>query len=347
MPNLFSELLKDFPHKPHKGIVGEIDYKQFSLSHNPVFNYKPEYLAITEFKTSLQLFQDRFGTDVSLQNSIITVIFNLYELIDIKESFFIPELQKLATETIRELYGVSNNININGTIQSDIYLDTNQSTDNKLFNNLSPIKKQEMVDQINKRIILNALCHGSSMHIWKSVYHLVADKLNNLDPELLELYNKLTAGVNVGLWLLNPESFKNLVANNNQITQGFNKVEFDDDHKVNISCYAMNFPTLLHEANKGVIDSLICHGIPQHFSADDLKYYYSQADKYQDEFWHYLLSPTLWNDLLETVQVESIMLPKIIMKLSKLPPQILTEIFISMMDDKKKAKIKLEVWKII
>jgi hypothetical protein len=346
MPNLFSELLKDFPHKPHKGIVGEIDYKQFSLSHHPVFNYKPEYLAATEYKISLKLFQDRFGLNVS-PNTCIQKVMNLYGKIEIKEFPHTIALQKIAIETIQELYNVPNNIVIGGQIQSHVDLNTVQNTNTKTFKQLSPNQQQEMTDQINKRIILNALSHGSSMHIWKSVYHLVVDKLNNLDPELLELYNKLTAGVNLGLWLMKPDLFQETIRENKQFVQGFNKVEFGGDNKINISCYAMNFPVLLHEVNKGVIDSLSCHGIPNHFSEEELEYYYSQADNYQDELWHYLLSPTLWNDLLETVQVESIDLPKIIMQLSKLPPQILTEIFISMMDDKNKAKIKLEVWKII
>jgi hypothetical protein len=35
------------------------------------------------------------------------------------------------------------------------------------------------------------------------------------------------------------------------------------------------------------------------------------------------------------------------MKLSKLSYQTLTEIFRAMMDDKDKARIKLEVWKVI
>jgi hypothetical protein len=95
------------------------------------------------------------------------------------------------------------------------------------------------------------------------------------------------------------------------------------------------------------MDYLICRGIPKEYSEDELRYYYSKADNYQDEFWHYILSPTLWNDLLETADVLPENLPRVIMQLSKLSYQTLTELFRAMMDDKKTARIKLEVWKVI
>ena len=149
--------------------------------------------------------------------------------------------------------------------------------------------------------------------------------------------------------MMNPDGVQGVIEDNAQITQGFNEIKFQEPGKPQaiVLCKAINFPALLHEVNKGVMDYLICHSIPQQYSEEELKYYYSKADAYENEIWHYLLSPTLWADLLATADVDSKDLPKVIMKLSKLSYKTLTEIFRAMMDDQKKARTKLEVWGVI
>jgi hypothetical protein len=104
------------------------------------------------------------------------------------------------------------------------------------------------------------------------------------------------------------------------VLQGINKV---DVKKKEIKASAMNFPVLIHELSKGVMDYLISVGIPTTVEGEDvneeeLRYIYKEADKYSEEQWHYFFGPTLWKYLLKTSGVGSQDLPSIISKMAKM-----------------------------
>lgn len=344
----FTKAVDHLQFTPHRNILKALDATMFSLDANNVFNYKPEYLASKEFEASCSLAERRFGKDVT-ETDIKLKVYGLFSFIAKQEKPFIEDLKRIAIETIKDLYNVPDHIRLQAFIETNIDLSTDQDHNPKAFLNLSPEKQEEMKDEIQKRVILNGLVHGSSMYIWKSVYYIVRDKLIDLNPMLVQLYDEYTAGINFLFWTMDPASIQAAIQSGQQITQGFNEIKFDEPGKpeASVLCKGINFPVLLHELNKGVMDYLICRGIPQEYSEEELQYYYSKADAYEDEIWHYLLSPTLWNDLLDTANVSTEDLPRVIMNLTKLSYQTLTEIFRAMMDDKEKAKIKLEVWKVI
>ena len=344
----FTKAVAHLSLQPSKGIIKCLDSKLFPLDSNGVFNYRPEYLGSKEFESSCDLIHRRIGENAN-KKSVELKIGGLFNFINKQEKQIREELKKLAVETIRNIYNVPPYVDLQAFIEDRINLDTEQDHNPDPFLDLSLEEKNSMRDEIQKRVILNGIVHGSSMHIWKSVYHLVRDQITELNPMLLQLYNEYTAGINFLFWTKEPKTFESAVGDQQQLTQGYNKLEFEEPgkHGVKITCKAINFPTLLHELNKGVMDYLICHGIPKEYSEEQLIYYYSKADRYENEFWHYILSPTLWVDLLETADVEQYEIPGVVMRLSKLPYQILVEIFRAMMDDKKKAKVKLEVWKVI
>ena len=119
------------------------------------------------------------------------------------------------------------------------------------------------------------------------------------------------------------------IENNSQITQGFNQLRFNRQQGFGgqIQANAINFPVLLHELNKGVIDWLISAGIPKEYNEAELTYYYSKADSYENELFHYILGPSLWAGLLEASQVSNENLPKLIRRhISLLPIQVTTGI---------------------
>lgn len=344
----FSNAISHLKHKPHRNIIKALDAKMFSLDANNVFSYKPEYLASKEFEASCNLVDRRLGSNTTAKD-ISLKLSGLFSFITKQESPHKEELKELAIQTIKDLYQVPDHVRLQAFIETNIDLDTDQDDSPKPFLNLSLDQKNQMRDEIQKRVILNGLVHGSSMYIWKSVYYIVRDKLVDLNPMLVQLYDEYTAGINFNFWTLNPAEIQEEIKSGQQFTQGFNEIKFDEPGKpaANVLCKGINFPVLLHELNKGVMDYLICRGIPQEYSEEELQYYYSKADAYENELWHYLLSPTLWNDLLEVASVSPEDLPRVIMNLTKLSYQTLTEIFRAMMDDKEKAKIKLEAWKVI
>lgn len=342
----FTKLLGEIRYSPNKNIVDRINKKMFSLDQNKVYSYKPEYLAFQEFNRCLSLFQKRnpglqpeeaFGRIAGIQGYIIK-----------EEEQYLTQLQDLAVDTIREIYQVPDYVDMKAFIQPRLSLDTDQDTNPKSFLELTLEQKNEIRDEIQKRVILNGLVHGSSMHIWKGIYHMVDSELNKINPKLKELYDYYTSSLGLTIWYLDPDKTQDSIENNTQITQGLNRLKFNRQKGFGgqVEAKGINFPTLIHEVNKGVLDWLISAGIPQHYSEDELTYYYSKADSYHNEFWHYLLSPTLWVDLLDSAQMGNDEIPKLISKLTKLSYQELVQLFRLMQDNKQLASEQIKRWQI-
>lgn len=342
----FTKLLEQSAHLPHKNYIKRIDSKRFSLDLNKVYNYKPELLAIKEFIRCVELFQSR-NTGISLQDAACRIP-GVQNLIIKAESPHKQKLEELAINTIREIYKVPGYVDMKAFIQPRLSLDTEQDHNPDSFLGLTLEQKNNMRDEICKREILSGLCHGSSMHVWKGIYHLVSDELNNISSDLKELYDYYTSTIGIAIWLINPDQFQESIVSGNQITQGFNELKFDKEKGFGgqIQAKAINFPVLLHELNKGVIDWLISGAIPKEYSEEELKYYYSKSDTYENELWHYTLSPSLWSGLLDAAQVPNENIPKLISHITKLSYAELVQLFRLIQDSPEQATQKIKGWNI-
>lgn len=136
--------------------------------------------------------------------------------------------------------------------------------------------------------------------------------MNDINPELVEKYNRLSAIVNYYNWQIVQSDM--MAMGGRPVLQGFNKVDIENK---DIKASAMNFPVLIHELSKGVLDYLISAGIPA-IAPYELEYVYAEADKYSHEQWHYFFGPTLWRAMLDSADVTSHDLPPIINYLSKM-----------------------------
>jgi len=351
----FSEIIKGLKHRPHKGITERIDSKLFSLDANRLFHYKPEVLAGDEYKRCLMLFEKRLPNEHELdtheaiptlremQVARTSVMFN-------KELEHRDELQEIAVDTIRELFDIPEHINLNPEITEKFDLDPDDQEDSpEEYLSLSEEDKLEMRDEIQKRIILNGLVHGAAMHIWKSAHYIIKDRVDNIDPILMPLYDEYTTAISWLIWQMPPDIVQEAIGAGGAITQGFNELEFEEEGEpeCNVHCHAVNFPVLLHEVTKGAIDYLICHGIPPGYNEEQLKYYYAKADDYENELWHYYMSPTLWIKLAESADVDTQSLPAVIANLTQLSYPELTEVLRACIDDKKLGQAKLKQFNIV
>lgn len=339
----FTKLLEPFNQKPNKALVKKLDSKMFPLDQNKVFNFKPEYLAIKEFSRCLSLFEKR-NVGVKIEEAPMRMD-GVQQLITEMETPHREKLQQLAIDTIREVYQVPDYVDLRGMIYPRLNLDTEQDTSPEPFLELSLVQKNNMRDEIQKRIILNGLVHGSSMHIWKGMYHLVSAELDQIDSELKEYYDYYTSTLGILIWTINPQEFEEMMGEADTV-QGFNKLKFNKDFGGQVEAKGINFPVLLHELNKGVMDWLISAAIPAEYSEQELTYYYAKSDSYENELYHYLLSPTLWLDLLETAQLENHQLPKLISRLTKMTYQQLTFLFRLIQNNKALATEQIKEWQI-
>lgn len=341
----FSSRVEGLKHLPSQGIAARIDSKLFSLDGNKVFRYKPEVLAAEEYTRCLSLFENRLPTEFALPTpeAAYTLQLNVqaYEsAMFVKEMKHLDELKEIAVDTIRELFAIPEHIRLLPNIQ--LGLEAPEEEEEEPIS-LSPEEKTAMRDEIQKRIILNALVHGSAMHIWKSSHYIIKDKIDAIDPTLMMLYDQYTTAISWMIWQLSPEQAMAGMEEGG-LAQGFNALEFDepDEPECSISCNGINFPVLLHEITKGAMDYLICNGIPREYTEDQLRYYYEKADDYQNEFWHYLLSPTIWNKLVDAAEVSTQGLPLVIARLTQLSYQELTDVIKACIDNKNIGQVKLK-----
>lgn len=342
----FTKLLAPLEEKPHKVIIQRIDSKMFSLDQNLVYNFKPEYLAFQEFSRALELFKRRNPKDKI--EKAFTRYSGVQALIVKEELPHRKALHQLAIDTIRELYNVPEYIDLNAFINPNLSLDTQQDKSPAPFLELSLEQKNAMRDEIQKRVILNGLVHGSSMHAWRGMHHLVADKLDAINGNLRHLYDHYTSCMGVIMWYINPNDFQEAIDNNIQLTQGFNTIKFNREEENSfggkIEAKGINFATLLHELNKGVLDWMISWSIPKTYNEAEMKYYMANADAYNNEVWHYLLSSTLWVDLLTVAQVENEDLVKLVKKLTTMTYKELSALFRLIITDKAKAAEEIKLW---
>ncbi len=346
----FSRMIEGLRHRPHNDITSRIDSKMFSLDGNELYHYRPELLAGEEYKRCLELFERRLPSEHALPtpNSVVRlqqqmamidkVMFN-------KEMRHIEELKQIAVDTVRSLLNIPEHVVILPDISRNLDVNPQDQDDNPSpVLSLEPEQQRRMYQEIQKRIILNGLVHGAAMHIWKSAHYIIKDQIDNLDPMLMPLYDQYTTSIGWLIWQMSPDNAQTAIDEGNAMTQGFNRLEFEEEGEpeCNVHCHAINFPVLIHEVTKGAMDYLICHGIPQDYTEEELRYYYAIADSYENEFWHYLLSPTIWTKLVEAADVESQDLPLVIARLTQLSPQELTDALKACVDDKKSGQVKLK-----
>lgn len=341
----FSKLLEELSISPHKTIIKRMDTRMFPLDMNLILCYKPEYLAAEEFKRCLAMFRKRNPGKVD-ERLALTRYDGLIKLVREEEKKHRKILETLAVNTVRNLYQVPEYIDLQAFIRPGLDSDTSQENNPSPFLELSLEEKNSMRDEIAKRQALNALVHGSSIHIWKTIHHLIDSELDQINGNLRHLYDQYTAVFSVVYWFLDPDDLEDAIEDNVQMTQGMNQLKFDRVQGFGgiIKSEGINFPTLLHEINKGVMDWLISAGIPKEYNQAQLKYYYTKSDRYQDEIWHYLLGPTLWVDLLDLAKIDNTQIPKLLRKIVELNYQELTVFFRDLIDKKPAAKNFIDSW---
>jgi hypothetical protein len=351
----FSDSIEGMRHRPHNGIVNRIDSKLFSLDGNRLYHYKPHVLAYEEYKRCLELFERRLPNEYKLptQTAVVEVQLMLTKIdkaMYVKEMMHVDELQQIAVDTIRSLFDIPEHVQILPEINRGLKLKPEEQDDSpEPVLSLSPERQRWMYQEIQKRIILNGLVHGSAMHIWKSAHYIIKEKVDRLDPMLMEFYDIYTTSIGWLIWQLSPDDAQTAMGSGNAMTQGFNRLEFEEEGEpeCNVHCHAVNFPVLLHEITKGAIDYLITRGIPSGLSEKELEYYYAIADSYENELWHYLMSPTIWTSLVSAADMDTQDLPLVIARLCKLSYDELVEVLSSCIDGHEQGRLKLKSFRIV
>lgn len=234
----------------------------------------------------------------SIYQEVMDIFMNAMQI----ESRYKRQLEQIAKEVVSEVYGIPEEMMIAqlGMSGSDQFKQQDEDQfeqDEEPESDISP-DTPDLTDQINKRITLNALTQGAAVHNMMTIYKLASQKLNNLNPKFVQLYDKLSPGMLSSYWLMD---FLAMAATLGQHVAGSTKVQYSDDsNEPKIVAQAMCFPILIQELVKGAMEILSHHGLSNLDQASTKKVLQT-ADTLTDEPWLIQVGPHLWRSFLKIV----------------------------------------------
>jgi len=226
-------------------------------------------------------------------------------------------LKSLAVRAVSEALDIPEDL-LEANLNEDSNVELNNSTKHRdyVYDELS----QELKDQINKRILLNCITQGSSIHSFYTLHHFVKNEIDEINSKLISLYDTFAAGSARTYYSVDYSS----LIHNERIAQcaalGSVKVEYKDDQP-KVIANAKSFPVLCQELVKGAFETICLHGL-QNISKEDLDKIYYFADARQDEPRYIQIGSKIWRNILEINKMlrqdNNVTVPELIMNISKM-----------------------------
>jgi hypothetical protein len=226
------------------------------------------------------------------------------------------ELEKLAEQMIRDEFDMSedvveiiaeltDNISLEGTIKNQKPM----PVEGMEFDSHDDMVNAN--DEVYKRRFLNAMTQGAAKKC-NHMFHMVDDKLLDMDPRLPNRYNKLMSAADYMYYVI-----PNM---DDSVNGGVVRVEFPSkkNPKAKIIAQAMVFPVLIHELVKGVMELLSANGLPKNSKLAN--FVINKADFLAAEPWDMRLGPGLWEQFTSAIDAEDFNLKHhVYSELAKLP----------------------------
>lgn len=240
------------------------------------------------------------------------------------ESRHKKQLEELAVELTEKLWGIpSERLDANLTGMAGGFDKNHESDDD--YENSSELAPH-LRDEVNKRLTMNLLVHGSSMHTLKTAHagaqlmskanieRYIDQELNKIDPNLVRLYNKMAEITGKQFWLMDINSLMTMGLSNAAV--GSSRVDYSKENP-KVIAKGMIFPFLVHELFKGTAELLTHFGLEE-LSKDDAKKVIAKADDIRHEPYLAMAGPALWRKIL-TIKPKNMTLAQIMKYFAKMP----------------------------
>lgn len=283
------------------------------------------------------------------------------------ESRYKTQLEQIAKEVVSEVYGIpdeamiaSLSTNPRANFDMDEVAKPKKKKPQKMdFEEDEPKEQEEqeeradLHDQINKRITLNILTQGAAVHNMMTIYNLATEKINALNPRLLQMYKELSPGMLSSYWLQDfiaiADMLQNSIAGSAMVVYSDDEGEeeeeedysslFDDEDEYGaddssekqteysgpkIRAIAMCFPILIQELVKGAMELLSHHGLADLDEVSTSRVL-KTADVLTDEPWLIQVGPHIWRSFLKIVPKGSD-LAMVVAKLARQDPKFIHDL---------------------
>jgi hypothetical protein len=310
----------DIPQRMNPDIEGHLTRKETPFSNHPAMpevnpNEVPtdyaELMASKRFKDVIRDVARFSGTQVptgrnsiqALQQILMT---SVYKILDLEDGHR-EELEQLAVRLVKEEFGIRDE-----DYQWDVkILDIRKQPEQQEMSqkiqdmNKKPEEEQEMaveeaIDGLNnleleraKRRFMNSIIQGSAQKMNQS-YFIIQNELENISPELLNLYGLMMATNDLQYWILPDQQIQMLAG----AGSGAGQEEVDGNTEPpTIRARGINFPTLVHELTKAVMDAIATHGLPE--DPAEAQKVMETEDTLEKETWDLRLGPVIWEKFRE------------------------------------------------
>lgn len=281
-------------------------------------------------KSSYEFVQDRMNNlGIKFDHNNLTMSFlKALEVEKGKEEV----LKDLAIKAVCEAFEIPEEL-LNASLNSDENIEVNNTEENFPENVDYDSLDQNIKDLINKRILINSIIQGASIHAFYTMHHLVKNELEEISPELIGLYDEISVGTVFSYWKIDYAAILGKMDSSvvDMLVQGSSKVEYEDDSdEPSVVASARTFAVLCQELVKGAIECIALHG-SKDISEEELKIVYSFSDKRSDEPRYIQIGSEVWRKILSLIKQyrenEKISLPEFIMKICVLEPKDIENFF--------------------
>lgn len=216
------------------------------------------------------------------------------------EADYHKELAEIAVELVREEFDIpEDDLIINAEIS--LRIDNQPFKDNFLPRNVEGIEFEDhtSIETANKEVVkrrfVNSMIQGSAKKC-SHLFHMVEDKIIDLNPRLNTNYSKMMAAADLAYYLVN-DSIKT-------IPMGVVSVEFPkkEGEPATVNAQAVSFPILVHEIVKGVMEILSAHGLPE--DPKITEFVIAKADFTGAENWDMRLGPGVWERFTDAIEYD-------------------------------------------
>ena len=313
-----SEMAMDFDtqDRPDQGIQSKLSSGDTPLrkvplpstGQEPNKNFQ-ELLASERYKQVVDNLRRYTGSNVRLDGTqgmmpLMQMMLNAHNTIVNLERQHRTELENLAVELVVKEMGIPE-----GSIEFDAKIVGMDEIDSSDFNREEG--QQQNPEQVNieteenlytelqsldferaKRRLINNIIQGASKR-GHYMYHLVREKIQQItgSEQLLNLYGVMMSINDINYWQLSDEQIRGM---GNSVA-GKESVERPEDEEGSAKVVArgINFPVLVHEIIKGVMELFAIQGRPENDEGfEDVE---NLEDTLEKEMWDLRLGPAIWD----------------------------------------------------
>ena len=251
------------------------------------------------------------GSFMQLQRLMMGATMKIMQI----ESQHKEELEDLAVRIVKEEFNVSDDdlqfdAKIVGMGQIDMSGMQGQSQEQQMDSEEEAMEEFEDFDlEKQKRRFLNQLIQGASKK-GHYMFHLVEEELNEINPELINLYGVMMSINDLVYWIM-PDQTTMMMAQSGASIAGKEEVDLETDPPTVIA-RGITFPVLVHELVKGVMEVLAASGLPS--DPNKAKRVIDSEDTLVAEVWDLRLGPVIWEKFRESYPEEILQDEKVIIQ---------------------------------